>query len=158
MGAESEKVARFAERGGVRICFEVVGEGPLVVLLHGPAGERAMWRHAGYVNGLEGFSGLLVDARGHGLTGKPAGETDYSLEEYAADVEAVIEAVGASHVALWGYSNGANVAAVVARHISDRIAALITTGWIADLGTPEERAALLQLLEFSNMSSLNLML
>jgi predicted esterase len=40
----------------------------------------------------------------------------------------MIEAVGAPRVALWGYSNGANVAAMVARHNSDRTAALITTG------------------------------
>jgi hypothetical protein len=29
------------------------------------------------VNGLEGFSCLLVDARGSGLSGKPTGEINY---------------------------------------------------------------------------------
>jgi pimeloyl-ACP methyl ester carboxylesterase len=160
MGAEPEQAVRFVERGGVRICFEVVGEGAQpVVLLHGSAGDRTMWRRAGYVDGLEGFSCVLVDARGHGLSGKPAGETDFSLEEYAADVEAVIEAATLGpRVALWGYSSGANVAAVVAGRNSDRIAGLITTGWTADLGTPEERAGLIQLLESSGMPALNLML
>lgn len=91
---------RFVERRGVRICFEVVGDGSPVVLLHGAARNCTMWRNAGYVDGLEGFSCVLVDARGHGLSGKPTGETVYRLEEYAADVEAVIEAVGALRVAL----------------------------------------------------------
>jgi hypothetical protein len=47
---------------------------------------------------------------------------------------------------------------VVAGRNSDRIAGLITTGWTADLGTPEERAGLIQLLESSGMPALNLML
>jgi hypothetical protein len=38
MGAEPEHKAGFVEREGVRIYFEVVGEGPPVVLLHGAAG------------------------------------------------------------------------------------------------------------------------
>jgi pimeloyl-ACP methyl ester carboxylesterase len=158
MGAEPEHAVRFVERRGVRICFEVVGDGPPVVLLHGAAGDRTMWRHAGYVDGLKGFSCVLVDSRGHGLSHKPIDEAAYRLEEYAADVEAVIEAVGAPRVALWGYSDGAHVAAAVTEHVPDRIAALITTGWIADMGTPEEQAGLIQLLESSGMPGLNLML
>ena len=61
-----------------------------MVLLHGAAGDRTMWRHAGYVDRLEGFSCVLVDARGHGLSCKPTDEAAYRLEEYAADMEAVI--------------------------------------------------------------------
>jgi pimeloyl-ACP methyl ester carboxylesterase len=158
MGAGPERAVRFVERRGVRICFEAVGEGPPVVLLHGAAGDRTMWQHAGYVEGLDGFTRVLVDARGHGLSGKPTGEAAYRLEEYAADVEAVIDAVGVLRVALWGYSSGAHVAAVVAERVPNRVAALITTGWISDMGTPEERAGLIQLLEASGMPGLNLML
>jgi pimeloyl-ACP methyl ester carboxylesterase len=148
----------FVERGRVRIHFEVTGEGQPVVLLHGAAGDRTMWHYAGYVDRLEGFSRVLVDGRGHGLSSKPVGETAYRLEEYVADVEAVIEAVGAPRVALWGYSDGAHVAAAVAERVPDLVAAMITTGWIADTGTPEVRAALIQILESSGMAGLNLLL
>jgi pimeloyl-ACP methyl ester carboxylesterase len=148
----------FVERGRVRIHFEITGEGQPVVLLHGAAGDRTMWHYAGYVDRLEGFSRVLVDARGHGLSSKPVGETAYRLEEYVADVEAVIEAVGAPRVALWGYSDGAHVAAAVAERVPDLVAAMITTGWIADTGTPEVRAALIQILESSGMAGLNLLL
>ena len=34
------------ERGGVRIHYEVTGEGPTVVLIHGAAGDRTMRRFA----------------------------------------------------------------------------------------------------------------
>ena len=76
----------FVERGGVRIHYEVVGEGPPVVLLHGGTGDRTMWRQAGYVDGLERYRCVLVDSRGLGLSHKPAGETAYRLEEYVGDV------------------------------------------------------------------------
>src|SRR5215218_197852 len=114
-----------------------------------------MWRHAGYVDGLDGFSRVLVDSRGHGLSDGPGEEAAYRLEEYAADVEAVIDALGAPSVALWGYSSGANVAAAVAGLVPQRVDALITTGWIADLGSPEEQTELIQLLESSGMPALN---
>jgi pimeloyl-ACP methyl ester carboxylesterase len=145
----------FVERDGVRVHFEVVGEGPPVVLLHGAAGDRTMWRHAGYVDGLEGFGCVLVDSRGHGLSDRPADEAAYRIEEYAADVEAVIGALGVPRVALWGYSNGANVAAAVAGRVPERVDALVTLGWIADLGAPEERAELIELLQSSGMPGLN---
>jgi len=145
----------FVESDGVRIHYEVVGAGPPVVLLHGAAGDSTMWRHAGYVDGLDGFSRVLVDSRGHGLSDGPGEEAAYRLEEYAADVEAVIDALGAPSVALWGYSSGAHVAAAVAGRVPDRVDALITTGWIADLGSPEEQTELLQLLESSGMPGLN---
>jgi pimeloyl-ACP methyl ester carboxylesterase len=144
----------FVEPGGVRSYFEAVGEGPPVLLLHGAAGDRTMWRHAGYVDGLEEFTRVLVDSRGHGLSDKPGGEAAYRIEEYAADVEAVIEALGVPRVALCGYSDGAHVAASVAVNIPGRVAALVTIGWISDPGTPEEQAALIQLLRSSGMPGL----
>jgi pimeloyl-ACP methyl ester carboxylesterase len=145
----------FVERDGVRIHYEVVGAGPPVVLLHGAAGDGTMWLHAGYVDGLDGFSRVLVDSRGHGLSDGPGDEAAYRLEEYAADVEAVIDALGAPSVALWGYSSGAHVAAAVAGRLPDRVDALITTGWIADLGSLQEQTELIQLLESSGMPGLN---
>jgi pimeloyl-ACP methyl ester carboxylesterase len=139
----------------VRIHFEVVGEGPPVVLLHGAAGDRTMWRHAGYVDGLEGFARVLVDSRGRGLSDRPAGGGAYRIEEYVADVKAVIGALGAPCVALLGYSSGAHVAAAVAGSVPQLVSALITIGWIADMGTPEERAGLIQLLQSSGIPGLN---
>jgi pimeloyl-ACP methyl ester carboxylesterase len=146
---------RSVERNGVKIHFEVVGEGPPVVLLHGSAGDRTMWRHAGYVDGLDSFNRVLVDSRGRGLSGRPAAERAHRLEEYVEDVEVVIEALGAEHVALWGYSSGAHGAAAVAQRLPERVGALITTSWTADMGTPEERDGLIQVLESSGMNGLN---
>ncbi len=50
------------------------------------------------------------------------------------------------------------MAAAVAECIPDHIAALITTGWIADIGTPKEQAELIQLLDSPGMPGLDLML
>jgi pimeloyl-ACP methyl ester carboxylesterase len=65
-----ENLMRFAERDGVRIHFEVVSEGPPVVLLHGGGPHHVASR-------------------------RPTDEGAYSLEEYAADVKAVIKALRA---------------------------------------------------------------
>jgi hypothetical protein len=50
------------------------------------------------------------------------------------------------------------VAAAAAERVPDLVGALIATGWLADTGTPEERAELTRLIESSGMEGLNLTL
>ncbi len=55
---------------GARIEFEVTGDGPPLVLLHGFFGDRSTWHAAGYVNALAArFRLVLIDLVGHGGSG-----------------------------------------------------------------------------------------
>ena len=57
---------------GVRVYYEVEGDGPPLLLIHGfgQGGER--WRGAGYVEALrDGHRVIVVDLRGHGRSDKP---------------------------------------------------------------------------------------
>ena len=54
----------FADNNGVRIHYQVEGEGPPLVLHHGLAGTLEDWRYFGYVEELKrDYQLILMDAR-----------------------------------------------------------------------------------------------
>ena len=74
-------------RDGTGIHFETVGHGPPLVLHHG-LGENALsWARKGFLDVLaERFLLVLLDARGHGRSGKPHEPAAYTLERRVEDV------------------------------------------------------------------------
>ena len=56
----------YASNQGVRIYYEVEGDGPPLVLQHGSACSSAEWREMGYSDVLRwDYQLILIDARGH---------------------------------------------------------------------------------------------
>jgi pimeloyl-ACP methyl ester carboxylesterase len=120
-------------RSGVAIWFETEGEGPPVALLHGMMGRSDVWRLEGYVDGLrDGHRVILIDARGHGRSERPADPADYGLHCHAADVLAVLDELDVPSAALCGWSMGAGTALRVAAGAPGRVEA------VAALGAPLE--------------------
>ena len=57
---------------GVRIVYDVVGQGRPLMLLHGWSCDRSWWTEPGYVAKLSRDHFLInVDLRGHGASDKP---------------------------------------------------------------------------------------
>jgi N-formylmaleamate deformylase len=61
------------------------------------------------VRRLEGVRALVLDVRGRGLSDRPA--AGYGLEDYAADVAAVVRELGLERPLVLGHSLGARIAA-----------------------------------------------
>ncbi len=118
---------------GVAIWYEAEGEGPPLVLLHGMMGRSDAWRMEGYVDGLrDDHRIVLVDARGHGRSGRPTDPAAYGLHCHAADVLAVLDELGLPSAALCGWSMGAATALRIAACAPGRAVA------VAALGAPLE--------------------
>ncbi|MEA5456158.1 alpha/beta fold hydrolase [Sinomonas sp. JGH33] len=113
---------------GTPLAFDVSGEGPAILLLHGSALSRAIWRGLGYVRGLEGFTVIRMDLRGHGRSGKPHAPDAYRMPLVVEDVIAVLDAAAAPLAHVVGYSFGSRVAFALAAHTPDRVASLVTLG------------------------------
>lgn len=113
---------------GTPISYDVSGDGPTVVLLHGAALSKAIWRGLGYVRGLAGFRVVRMDLRGHGRSGRPHETSAYRMSRYVADVVAVLDAEGLSRAPLVGYSLGGRIAFAVAAAAPDRVTGLVTLG------------------------------
>ena len=115
---------------GVRIHYEVEGRGDPLVLYHGLTGSGERWRDTGYTAGLgESYRVILIDARGHGQSEKPHDAAAYGRRCQAADVVAVLDALGIAAARFWGHSMGGNVALTLGRHHPDRLQALVITGY-----------------------------
>jgi non-heme chloroperoxidase len=98
---------------GIQIhVHEKPGSGPPTMLLHGWAVPGAVWRTI--VDRWPADAGPLyvLDQRGTGWSSKP--ESGYTLDNYAADVAAVIDQLGLKELKLVGHSMGGTIALLVA--------------------------------------------
>jgi pimeloyl-ACP methyl ester carboxylesterase len=113
---------------GTLLSYESSGEGPAVVLLHGSALSRSIWRGLGYLKALDGFRTLRLDLRGHGRSGKPHDPEAYAMPLVVEDVLAVLDAEGIERAHIVGYSFGSRVAFALAAEKPERVASLVTLG------------------------------
>ena len=119
----------YARNGKVKIYFEVEGQGPPLVMLHGLTGSGAGWRESGYVDALKDeYQVILVDFRGHGKSDKPHDPAQYTVEKIVGDVTAVLDKLGIETACFHGYSFGGGICYELARRIPARIKALIIGG------------------------------
>lgn len=116
----------FVEANGIRFHVVTAGEGPLVLLLHGFPQFWYGWRHQ--IPALaRKFRVVAPDLRGYGDTDKPPRVADYRTGVLAADVVALVRALGADKAHVVGHDWGGGVAWVTALEhpeVVDRLAVL----------------------------------
>jgi proline iminopeptidase len=98
-----------------------------IVFLHGGPGFRAFdTDHAFYQQfAQDGFTVYLFDQAGSGLSGRLPHGTDYTVERYVADLEAIRQQIGAERLILIGHSWGGELAAHYAAAYPLHVAKLI---------------------------------
>ncbi|MBW2092643.1 MAG: alpha/beta hydrolase [Deltaproteobacteria bacterium] len=92
--------------GGIEINYELSGEGDALVLIHGFSDNLTMWYNQVPVFS-EKHKVLTCDVRGHGLTETPEG--DYSMDLFADDLYALMEALEIKKACVLGYSMGGRI-------------------------------------------------
>src|SRR3954454_6316682 len=113
------------ERDGVTIAGETSGAGPHVVLLHGLTATRRYVVMGSKALPRAGYMVTTFDARGHGES-SPAGSPDeYEYRDLVADLEAVLDHLGAERAAIGGASMGAHTAMAFTLAYPERVAALV---------------------------------
>jgi pimeloyl-ACP methyl ester carboxylesterase len=112
------------DRDGVKIHYEVHGEGPVILLTHGYSATGQMW--AGQVEVLSKDHRLVTwDMRGHGRSDYPADPSLYSEEATVADMAAILDAVGAKTAVVGGLSLGGYMSLAFNRVHPERVEALL---------------------------------
>jgi len=113
----------------VAVHYDIVGEGPPLVLQHGRLGSGHSWTEAGYVEALAGDRTLiLVDARGHGRSDKPHAAEAYGPRDMASDVIAVLDDLGVDRTDFLGYSMGGRIGFAALAHFGDRFNSMLAGG------------------------------
>lgn len=135
----SSLTQHWLRREGVELCYLVAGSGPVVVILHGLAGESGEFTPT--INALAAdFKVVALDQRGHGRsTRRPS---DVSRDAYVQDVVALIEHVSpGKRVHLVGQSMGAHTAMLVAAASPDLVETLVLLEADAGSGSAADAAA-----------------
>jgi haloacetate dehalogenase len=104
---------------GIRVHYQLAGQGPPVVLLHGWPQTSYMWRLIMPMLAAR-FTLIAPDLRGYGLTDKPA--HGYDKRTMASDMRALVHVLGFDRISLVGHDRGARVAHRYALDYPDEVA------------------------------------
>ena len=116
--------SRLVDVGELRLHAVVGGEGPPLLLVHGWPQTWYAWRHV-MPTLAEGFEVIAVDQRGIGLSDKP--RDGYDVGTLAADLVALMDALGHVQFALYGTDTGMPIAHALAADHPERVKRLIVS-------------------------------
>jgi pimeloyl-ACP methyl ester carboxylesterase len=134
-GAPEQSRARYpdsegyVERDGVRVFYEVYGEGePTVVLLPTwSITHSRFWK--GQIPYLARHCRVITfDGRGNGRSDRPAGAAAYHPDEFVLDTLAVMDATATEHASLVALSCGARWATILAAEHPERVDSIVCIG------------------------------
>lgn len=111
--------------GEVALSVTSVGEGPLVVLLHGFPEIAYSWRHQLAPLAEAGYRVVAPDGRGYGWSDLPEAVEDYSIFHLVGDVIGLLDALEAPDAFIVGHDWGAIVAWHVALFRPDRVRGVV---------------------------------
>lgn len=105
--------AYYTSFDSTRIYYEVQGQGPAVILVHGFTSTLAGWKNTPLCSELraQGYQVVMLDLRGNGRSSKPASLAGYEHDAEARDVMGLATALGLARYQLVGYSRGSIIAA-----------------------------------------------
>ena len=123
---------RFAQSGDVSIAYQVMGEGPVNLVIIPGIISNVEFAHeqtgyTDYLRRLARFARVVTfDKRGQGLSDRVPGAP--TLEERSDDVRAVMDDLDMTHAAIFGISEGSMMSVFFTATHPERVTHLITFG------------------------------
>lgn len=115
---------RYAAANGIRLRYlEWAGAPPTLVLLHGLSANANSFAGLAAAGLAPRFRIVAPDLRGRGRSDAPA--HGYRMADHAADVLALLDALGLERVVLGGHSFGAYLAIYIAAEAPERVERLV---------------------------------
>ena len=122
----------YARCGDISVAYQVVGDGPMDVLYAQGwlSNIEYAWEspeYARFLTKLGRFCRLIVfDKRGTGMSDRDVGFP--TLDQRTEDITAVLDAVGSEQAALFGVSEGGNMASLFAAAYPERVSTMVLYG------------------------------
>jgi 3-oxoadipate enol-lactonase len=145
----------YLEIADFRLYYEVEGDGPAIVFLHGAGGNHlSWWRQVPYFR--RSYTCITLDQRAFGLS--PDVVDGPGRRAFANDLKALLDFLGVGDVALVAHSMGGRAAAGFILRVQDPtergVWALVLSGTHGGVVTPESRRLQEQLRQRANGRSL----
>ncbi len=126
---------RYALSGDVNIAYQVMGDGPVDIIL-----VPGLCSHIEFLHELPGYTAFLrrlsnfarvvaFDKRGQGLSDRMSGAP--SLEQRMDDVRAIMDDIGSQRAVLLGFSEGCPMSILFAATYPERVSHLVLFGGFA---------------------------
>jgi pimeloyl-ACP methyl ester carboxylesterase len=135
--------ARIASADGVSIHYVAEGSGPVVVLVHCLGCNMHYWDVAA-ADLARDHRVVRLDLAGHGGSGNE--RKTWSIDGFAGDIRAVVNAAGVDRFTLVGHSMSGTIALETARELGDRVSGVVPIDSVLDVDAhmpAEARAAVL---------------
>jgi proline-specific peptidase len=113
---------KFAEINGIKICYEVKGEGEPLILVHGFGADKEVWI-AQFEPLAEHFKVIRFDNRGAGKSDRP--DEPYKMEMFADDIAGLMDHLGIEKAHILGWSLGGMIVQTFAINYPARLEKLI---------------------------------
>jgi len=99
----------FANNDGVKIHYASLGEGPVIIMIHGFPDFWYSWRNQMAALSSD-YKCVAVDQRGYNKSGQPKGIENYEMKYLVSDIAAVVKSLGEEKVIIMGHDWGGMVA------------------------------------------------
>ncbi|MFX1312200.1 MAG: alpha/beta fold hydrolase [Promethearchaeota archaeon] len=125
---------------GVKIHYEIEGEGPTVVMIHGFASSlEGNWKQTNWVNFLKDkYQLILIDCRGHGKSDKPTDPSQYGLK-MTDDIIKLLEHLKIEKANFLGYSMGSQLTLTILLSKPQLMKCAILGGFVISFGNETEQ-------------------
>jgi 2-succinyl-6-hydroxy-2,4-cyclohexadiene-1-carboxylate synthase len=124
----------------IYLSFEIAGNGPALLLIHGFTGSSQTWQ--ALVPALSQHRTLImIDLVGHGASAVPSDPQRYAIEQCVSDLLALLDQLGVARTDLLGYSMGGRIGLLLTASAPERVGRQVLIGASPGLADPAERAS-----------------
>ena len=121
----------YFDNEGVKIYYEIEGEGPNLFMIHGFAANIDInWRLPNWIKTLKDENRLiLIDCRGHGKSDKPTDPVQYGIK-MLEDITKLMDNLSIEKANFFGYSMGARLTLYTLINHPERVNCAILGGFV----------------------------
>lgn len=120
-------VGKYAEVNGIKLYYEIYGEGEPLLLLHGNNSSIASFENQVEILSKK-YKVIALDSRGQGKSTGDSKKITYEL--MAKDVNELLQHLQLKNVNILGWSDGGNIALIVAMQYPDKVKKMAVMGTV----------------------------
>jgi pimeloyl-ACP methyl ester carboxylesterase len=131
----------FFNNDGIKIYYEVEGEGPPVIMIHGWAASlEGNWKQYNWVEVLkDNYKVILLDCRGHGKSDKPLDPAQYGAH-MTDDIVKLLDHLSIEKANFFGYSMGSRLSLDLLLRKQELFISAILGGFVLRFPSDEQRS------------------
>ncbi len=123
----------FAEINGIKLCYEIKGEGKPVLLVHGFGDRKEHWRGQ-FDNLSKYFKTIRLDNRGAGKSDRP--DMEYTMKIYVEDIKGLLDHLSIEKTNIIGHSLGGMIVQNFAINYPNRANKIVLINTIPGMTPP----------------------